>query len=351
MERRLAAILAADMVGFARLMELDEEGTLARQKAHRRELIDPEIADHHGHIVKTTGDGLLVEFASVVDAVKCAVAIQTAMADREAEVPEPSRIRYRIGINLGDVIFDDSDIFGDGVNIAARLEALAEPGGICFSDVVHQSVADKLDLPCRDLGRQRVKNISRPIHVWRWETAEQPPVAVAGAIALEQEIRFCTASDGVQIAYATVGQGPPLVKAPNWMNHLEYDWTTRKFIDDGFQKAPVHVVEPFPIDIEHAECIVRYLPGNHPIGLHLSVVTHTTQQAIGNSGRAPGTSRHFFGPFNFNLQIELGRGTIDDLAQFFDRVELQTLHDAESVPQRRRQQHGPGGCTHQGEPR
>ncbi len=224
MERRLAAILAADMVGFARLMELDEEDTIVRQKAHRRELIDPEIADHHGHIVKTTGDGLLVEFASVVDSVKCAVAIQTAMADRETEVPEPSRIRYRIGINLGDVIFDDNDIFGDGVNVAARLEALAEPGGICFSDVVHQSVADKLDLPCRDLGRQRVKNISKPIHVWCWETAEQPPVAAEPEADLEQEIRFCTARDGVQIAYATVGQGPPIVKAPNWLNHLEYDW-------------------------------------------------------------------------------------------------------------------------------
>ncbi len=226
MERRLAAILAADMVGFSHLMELDEEGTVTRQKTHRRELIDPTISEHHGHIVKTTGDGMLVEFASVLDAVRCAVQIQTAMANREADTPEDNRIRYRIGINLGDIIFDDDDIFGDGVNVAARLEALAEPGGICISDVVHQSVFDKLDLSYKDLGSQRVKNISKPIHVWKWrmggEAADDEPETPSAA--LEQEIRFCAARDGTQIAYATVGQGPPLVKAPNWLNHLEYDW-------------------------------------------------------------------------------------------------------------------------------
>ncbi len=226
MERRLAAILVADIVGFSRIMELDEEGTVARQKAHRRELIDPKIAEHHGHLVKTTGDGLLVEFASVVDAVICAVEIQKSMASREAEVAETERIRYRIGINLGDIIFDDDDIFGDGVNVAARLEALAEPGGICLSDVVRQSLGDRLDLSYRDLGSQRVKNISKPIHVWQWcatsQAADEAPER--SSIARNQEIRFCTAPDGTQIAYATVGQGPPIVKAPNWMNHLEYDW-------------------------------------------------------------------------------------------------------------------------------
>ncbi len=226
MERRLATILVADMVGFSRLMELDEEATLARQKAHRRELIDPTIGEHHGHIVKTTGDGMLVEFASVIDAVKCAMAIQTSMADREAGEPEASRIRYRIGITLGDNIFDDGDIFRDGVNIAARLQGIAEPGGICISDVVFQSAADKLDLSCKDLGSQRVKNISKPIHVWQWrragEALDDTPERASAALA--QEIRFCTAPDGTQIAYATVGQGPPIVKAPNWMNHLDYDW-------------------------------------------------------------------------------------------------------------------------------
>jgi len=226
MERRLAAILAADMVGFSHLMELDEEGTVTRQKTHRRELIDPTISEHHGHIVKTTGDGMLVEFASVIDAVRCAVEIQLAMVGREADTPEDDRIRYRIGINLGDIIFDDDDIFGDGVNVAARLESLAEPDGICISDVVHQSVFDKLDLSYKDLGSQRVKNISKPIHVWKWrkdgEAADDEPETAAAA--LEQEIRFCAARDGTQIAYATVGQGPPIVKAPNWLNHLEYDW-------------------------------------------------------------------------------------------------------------------------------
>jgi len=226
MERRLAAILAADMVGFSHLMELDEEGTVTRQKTHRRELIDPTISEHHGHIVKTTGDGMLVEFASVIDAVRCAVEIQLAMVGREADTPEDDRIRYRIGINLGDIIFDDDDIFGDGVNVAARLESLAEPDGICISDVVHQSVFDKLDLSYKDLGSQRVKNISKPIHVWKWrkdgEAVDDEPETAAAA--LEQEIRFCAARDGTQIAYATVGQGPPLVKAPNWLNHLEYDW-------------------------------------------------------------------------------------------------------------------------------
>ena len=226
MERRLAAILAADMVGFSHLMELDEEGTVTRQKIHRRELIDPTISEHHGHIVKTTGDGMLVEFASVIDAVRCAVEIQLAMVGREADTPEDDRIRYRIGINLGDIIFDDDDIFGDGVNVAARLESLAEPDGICISDVVYQSVFDKLDLSYKDLGSQRVKNISKPIHVWKWrkdgEAADDEPETAAAA--LEQEIRFCAARDGTQIAYATVGQGPPLVKAPNWLNHLEYDW-------------------------------------------------------------------------------------------------------------------------------
>jgi adenylate cyclase len=134
--RRLIAILAADVAGYSRLMGADEEGTHERLKAHRRALVEPKIAEHHGRIVKTTGDGLLAEFASVVDAVRCAAEIQRGMIDREPEVPEERRIRFRIGINLGDVIVDEQDIFGDGVNVAARLEALAEPGGICVSRVV-----------------------------------------------------------------------------------------------------------------------------------------------------------------------------------------------------------------------
>jgi adenylate cyclase len=168
-ERRLAAILAADVAGYSRLMGTDEEGTLAALKAIRRELGDPKIAEHRGRIVKTTGDGLLVEFPSVVDAVRCAVEVQREMAVRNADVPAGKRIEFRFGINLGDVIIDEGDIFGDGVNIAARLEALALPGGICVSRVVRDQVRDKLDLAFDDLGEQQVKNIARPVRVFRVE--------------------------------------------------------------------------------------------------------------------------------------------------------------------------------------
>ena len=164
--RRLAAILAADVAGYSRLMGADEEGTFARLKAHRRELIDPKIAEHRGRIVKTTGDGLLAEFASVVDAVRCAAEVQRGMLDRDLDLPDERRIRFRIGVNLGDVIVDGGDIFGDGVNIAARLEALAEPGGICVSRVVQHEVRDKLPYVFDDLGEQRVKNIARALRVY-----------------------------------------------------------------------------------------------------------------------------------------------------------------------------------------
>ena len=221
-ERRLAAVLAADMVGYSRLMEADEAGTLARQRAHRDEVIDPAIAEHDGRIVKTTGDGMLVEFASVVDAVASAARIQQAMAEREAERSEDVRIRYRIGINLGDIVIEGDDIFGDGVNIAARLEGLAEPGGICVSDVVRQSVEGRLDLAFEDIGLQSLKNISRPVRAWQWRA--EAPARAGDAGEMQQEIRFCTSADGTLIAYAVHGDGPPLVKAPNWLNHLEHDW-------------------------------------------------------------------------------------------------------------------------------
>src|SRR5271170_7136832 len=165
-ERRLAAILAADVAGYSRLMGVDEEGTLRRLNAHRGQLLDPKISEHHGRIVKTTGDGLLAEFPSVVDAVRCAAETQRAMTDRNAEVAEDRRIAFRIGINLGDVIVEGDDIFGDGVNIAARLEALAEPGGICISGTVHDQIRDKLPYPLADLGEQSVKNIARPVRVY-----------------------------------------------------------------------------------------------------------------------------------------------------------------------------------------
>jgi len=165
--RRLAAILAADVAGYSRLMGVDEEGTLERLKALRREVVDPKIAEHYGRIVKTTGDGVLVEFASVVDAVRCAVAVQQAMLERNTEVVADNRIELRIGINLGDVIVEGDDLYGDGVNIAARIEALAEPGGVFVSNTVHDHVRDRLPLAFEDLGEQQVKNIARPVRVYR----------------------------------------------------------------------------------------------------------------------------------------------------------------------------------------
>jgi adenylate cyclase len=165
--RRLAAILAADVAGYSRLMGIDEEGTLARLKLRRREIVDPKITGYRGRIVKTTGDGLLAEFGSVVDAVRCAIEVQGDMAARNDGVPVAQQIAFRIGINVGDVIIDEEDIFGDGVNVAARLEALAEPGGICVSAVVRDQVRDKLDITFADMGEQQVKNIARPVSVHR----------------------------------------------------------------------------------------------------------------------------------------------------------------------------------------
>jgi TolB-like protein/tetratricopeptide (TPR) repeat protein len=173
--RRLAAILALDVAGYSRLMGADEEGTHERLKAHLGQLVDPKIKEHRGRIVKNTGDGLLAEFASVVDAVRCAAEVQRGMIDREPEVPDERRIRFRIGVNLGDVIVEERDIFGDGVNIAARLEALAEPAGICISRTVRDQIRDKLPYPFEDLGEQSVKNIVRPVRVYALH-----PDAIAG---------------------------------------------------------------------------------------------------------------------------------------------------------------------------
>ncbi|MEE8539397.1 MAG: adenylate/guanylate cyclase domain-containing protein [Woeseiaceae bacterium] len=167
MERRLAAILAADVVGYSRLMELDEVGTLAALKAHREELIDPAIAEHRGRIVKLMGDGTLVEFASVVDAVTCAVAIQTGMADRNDDAPEDRHFELRIGVHLGDIIVEGEDIYGEGVNVAARLEGLAEPGGICLSGDAYRQVRGKVEADFEDLGERKVKNLAEPLRVYR----------------------------------------------------------------------------------------------------------------------------------------------------------------------------------------
>src|SRR3981189_1774422 len=166
MQRRLAAILLADVVSYSRLMGADEMGTLTALKSHRRELVNPGIAEHHGRIVKTTGDGMLVEFASVVDAVACAVNIQRSMVGRNAGIAAERQIVFRIGINVGDIIIDGDDIFGDGVNIAARLETLCEPGGVCISRAANDQIRDKLSMAFADLGEQAVKNIARAVGVF-----------------------------------------------------------------------------------------------------------------------------------------------------------------------------------------
>jgi adenylate cyclase len=186
-QRRLAAIVSADVAGYSRLMGSDESGTLAALKSLRQEIVDPAIANHGGRIVKTTGDGLLLEFPSVVNAVRCAVEVQTAMAGRTAGIADDKRIAYRVGINLGDVIVEADDIFGDGVNVAARLQEIATPGGICISSRVHEDVRDRLDIAFDDGGAQALKNIARPVQVWRWRpgTAEPPqPAPVPTALPL-----------------------------------------------------------------------------------------------------------------------------------------------------------------------
>ncbi len=180
MERRLAAILATDVVGYSRLIRADEEGTIAALKTLRSDLIDPKIAEHHGRIVKLMGDGMLAEFPSVVDAVRAAVETQQAVAEHNASLPEDRWIEFRVGINLGDVVIDGDDIQGDGVNIAARLEGMAEPGGICISGKVYEEVRDRIDVPFEDLGEQAVKNIDRPVRVWRWLAGDG--AALAGPI-------------------------------------------------------------------------------------------------------------------------------------------------------------------------
>ena len=206
--RRLAAILAADVAGYSRLMGVDEEGTLERLKAHRRQLIDPKIEEHRGRIFKTTGDGLLAEFASVVNAMRCAAEVQRGMLDREPEVSDERRIRLRVGVNLGDVIAEGDDIFGDGVNVAARLEALAEPGGICVSAMVRDQIRGKLPYPLEDRGEQNVKNIALPVRVYALRPeaiAELPPSGLPVAAPRRHNAAYLAA--GVAVAALLVIAG------------------------------------------------------------------------------------------------------------------------------------------------
>jgi adenylate cyclase len=218
--RRLAAIVCMDVAGYSRLMGADEEGTLARVKAIQREVIDPKIAEHHGRIVKTTGDGLLIEFPSVVEAVQCAVEVQRAMRDRNADVPADQRIEFRIGVNLGDIIIDGDDIHGDGVNVAARLEALAEANGVCVSRVVRDQVRDKLDVAFEDLGEQQVKNIARPVRVFRVAASviEQSTASAKPTLALPDKpsiavLPFANLSDDRDQEYFADGMVEEIITA------------------------------------------------------------------------------------------------------------------------------------------
>jgi adenylate cyclase len=209
-ERRLAAILAADVAGYSRLIEADEEGTLGRLKALRAKVIDPKIAFHRGRIVKTTGDGLLIEFSSVVDALKCASEMQAAFAEGNAVLPPNRRIEFRIGINVGDIVVEDGDIFGDGVNVAARLEGLAEPGGICVSARVREDAAGRLDLAFEDIGEQALKNIARPVRVYRVRPTLTHPGAGAPGSPLSRN-----AGEGAERRRREAGEGSPALPLPD----------------------------------------------------------------------------------------------------------------------------------------
>ena len=192
LERRLAAVLAADVAGYSRLMGTNEEGTLTRLKAVRKSLVDPAIAKHRGRIVKTTGDGMLVEFASAVDAVRGAVEIQCGIAEQNTAVPQDMRIEFRIGIHVGDVIIDDNDIFGDGVNIAARLEGIAEPGGVCISNDVYRQICGKVNIVFDDLGSQTLKNIAEPMQAWQVRLIGHAPLPEQSGSTASEFSRFPT---------------------------------------------------------------------------------------------------------------------------------------------------------------
>jgi class 3 adenylate cyclase/pimeloyl-ACP methyl ester carboxylesterase len=225
--RKLAAILYADVADYSRLTGEDEDATHRRLREYL-DFISASVEAQHGKVMHYAGDAVLAMFAAVADALSCAATIQSDLKQRNAELPSERKLQFRIGVNLGDVIEDRGDIYGDGVNIAARLESLADAGGICVSQSVYDAVSSSLPFSYTFMGDQSVKNIEKPVRVYRvMPTEDVNGNAVSAATPIghdEQEIHFCTSSDGVSIAYASVGQGPPLVKAANWLNHLEFDW-------------------------------------------------------------------------------------------------------------------------------
>ncbi len=225
--RKHAAILYADVADYSRLTGEDEDAT-HRRLSEYLDLISAGVEQHHGRVMHYAGDAVLAMFDAVVDALSCASILQRTLNERNADLPDGRKLQFRIGVNLGDVIEDRGDIYGDGVNIAARLESLAEPGGICVSESVYDAVSSSLPFSYSFMGEQKVKNIEKPVRVYRAMLDEDPDGSVAPQPISpgldKQQILFCTSSDGIGIAYATVGEGPPLVKAANWLNHLEFDW-------------------------------------------------------------------------------------------------------------------------------
>ncbi|WP_445216774.1 alpha/beta fold hydrolase [Bradyrhizobium sp. Pa8] len=226
LRRKLAAIVAADVAGYSRLVSHDETATLRKLSAYRQ-IVDALIDEYGGRIANTAGDSILADFASAIDAVECCVAVQLRLAAAEDDQPEDLALRFRIGIHLGDVVIQGIDLLGDGVNVAARLESIADPGGICISGAVFDQVDGKLGYPIEPLGLQRLKNISRPIEAYKIllrQRSTSPQAENPSSSKFEQQIQYCRSADGVRLAYSVVGTGPFLLKSANWINHLELDW-------------------------------------------------------------------------------------------------------------------------------
>jgi class 3 adenylate cyclase/pimeloyl-ACP methyl ester carboxylesterase len=226
LHRKLVAILAADIAGYSRLMSRDEYGTMQTLTAYRQ-LMDDLIAEHGGRVANTAGDSVLAEFHSIFDAVECSVSVQFKLSEAAAGLSEDTALRFRIGIHIGDVIIRGNDLLGDGVNIAARLEGIAEPGGVCISGIVFEQIDGKIDLSFRSLGIQSLKNIDRPIEAYAIELNKEerlPPDRRPASAMFRQDIKYCRSRDGVRLAYSLAGSGPPLLKSANWINHLELDW-------------------------------------------------------------------------------------------------------------------------------
>jgi class 3 adenylate cyclase/pimeloyl-ACP methyl ester carboxylesterase len=223
-ERKLVAIMAADVAGYSRLMSTNEAGTMRTLSAYRK-LMDDLIALHGGRVANTAGDSVLAEFPSIFDAVECSVSVQLRLGEATAGLSEDAALRFRMGVHLGDVLVRGGDLLGEGVNVAARLESMAEPGGVCISGVVFDQIDGKIDLSFRSLGTQSLKNIARPIEAYAIELNKEDrlPPAVS-SVKFQQQIRYCRSEDAVRLAYSLAGSGPPLVKSANWINHLELDW-------------------------------------------------------------------------------------------------------------------------------